>query len=344
VSDIVLSGYTTGTAFPSTFDIAPHSSTDISLYYVGHAPGHYIGLVDVLCNINRLTLFTEVNVGSTNPKSVELTTSTYDIISQDFQVDHAGGYFKDFAVNFGVYNPSNGFTNTSHVGKTNDVFNITFDPDNLANGTYVSTATVTVNPMDSSVEPSVFKTHMTVHLNVDNRHVADWTSAILGTNTVLHLSYDIIGGRKYFTAGIGSNTAPISELRGRHTEFPSWQEVYRIPLGDVLAKFYSKDYLAKSQPNFTYGNYFGVGTGKGSILNVEYDGKGNLEILMNALFEIPAANATEAQDLSTALRYYDSRRAHQLQNSSGLTQGGQTYMFVGFDRSGDTLTSLVSPN
>ncbi len=342
VSDIVLSGYTTGTVSTSSFSIPAYSSSSFVLSYTGSHPGHHKGLVDVLCNVNRLTLFTEVNVGSTNPQNLILTTSTYDVISQDFAVDHAGGYFKSFSAEF---TPGTGYTFTPLVAGTNDTFNVTFNPNNLMNGVYTAGVDVTVTPLDSSQEPSVWNVPISITLAVQNRHIADWISCKLGTNTFLGLSYDIIGGRTYLTAGLGQGSPAISQLRDPDlVDISDWDEVYRIPLESAARRIYSKDYRVKVAEGFAYGDYFGVGNARGSVLTCNYDGKGNLEVLLNTVYTVPGTNTTEVLDLSTAFRYYDSRRANQLQTLSSLTQGGQTFVFNGFDRSGDVLVSLVSPN
>jgi len=341
VSDIVLSGYTTGTVTPTTLTIPAFSSGTFSLSYTGSHAGHHKGLVDVLCNVNRLTLFTEVNVGSTNPPNLVLTTSTYDVISQDFVVDHAGGYFKSFDLNFV---PGPGFTHTPKLPDTIDSFNVTFNPKNLVNGVYTAGVEVTVTPLDSSQEPTVWTVPVAITLAVENRHIADWTSCKLGNNTKLGLSYDIIGGRTYLTAGIGLGSPSIAELGVAESNFDSWSEVYRIPLEATTRRIYSKDYRIKAAEDFVYGEYFGVGSARGSILTCNYDGKGNLEVLMNTVYTVPGQNTNEVLDLSTAFRYYDSRRSAQLQQLSGLTQGGQCYVFNGFERSGDLMLNLVLPN
>jgi len=341
IDDIILSGYTTGTITPTSLSIPAYSSADVTLTYTGSHPGHHRGLVDILSpNTNRLTLFTEVNVGSTDPRTININTTTYDVISQDFLVDHAGGYFKDFDATF---TPSTGYSYTEHVPGTIDKFNITFDPRYLTNGIYSTTAHITVNPMDSSQIPTVWNVPMTVNLNVQNRHIADWRSCKLGADTILGISYDIIDGRTYLTAGLCTGSPVMAELASRSTAFNSWNEVYRMPLEQSTRKVFSRDYLVKSG-SFKYGDYFGVGAAAGSILTIRYDGALNVEVLMNTVALTPGQNTAETLDLSTAFRYYDSRRAQQLQSSLALVQGKQTYCFTGFDRSGQTELSLVLPN
>jgi hypothetical protein len=286
-------------------------------------------------------LFTEVNVGSTNPRSVDITTSTYDVISQDFIVDHAGGYFKDFSL---VTATSAGFTFTSPIPETDDSFNITFNPKHFTNGIYATTATVIVQPLDSSQRATEWQVPFRVNLQVVNRHIADWESCTLGDNTRLGISYDIIGGKTYLTAGIGLGSPDMMELRSDDPEFTSWLEVYRIQLESATRKVYSKNHCVKSYPSFKYGDYFGVGTAGGSLFTINYDGQGNIEIVMNTVYTAPERNVTETLDMSTAFRYYDSRRRNQLQSQGSLTQGSQTFVFTGFDKHGETRLALVAPN
>ena len=340
VTDIVLSSYTTGTVTPTSFSIDPSRSQDIQIQYTGSHAGHHRGYVDIVNNINSLVLFTEVNVGSTDPQYLDVTTSTYDIVSQNFKVDHAGGYFNDFGV---TIEDEPGVTLTSSVTGTNDTFNIAFNGKHFTNGIYSTIATVTVNPLDSSQEPAIWHVPFTVRLNVDNRHIASWESCVLGTNTRLGISYDVIGGRAYITAGIGNDGPDMMTLRSDELTFDTWTEVYRILLDDSVAKLYSKDFCVKADSDFKYGDYFGVGTAEGSLFTIKHN-NGNVDIVLNTLFNTPTQNSTEALDMSTAFRYYDSRRQYQLQSYSGLIEGNQTYVFNGFERDGSLIRSLVMPN
>jgi hypothetical protein len=340
VDSITLTGYTTGTVTPNSFSIEPFRSQDIQIQYTGDHAGHHRGYLNVNNNINSLVLFTEVNVGSTNPPSVDVTTSTYDIISQDFVVDHAGGYFKDFSV---AIQPAAGFSLVNDVPGTTDTFNITFNGKHFYNGNYSTVATVTVNPLDSSQQPTVWTVPFVVRMNVNNRHIADWRSCTLGDNTQLGISYDIIDGRTYITAAIGSSTSNIVELRSDELAFNSWTEVYRMLIEPNTTRVYSKDNCIKSETEFKYGSYFGVGTAEGSLLTINHD-KGNVEILMNTLYTVPQSRISETLDLSTAFRYHDNSRRHQLQENSALIEGGQCYVFMGFERDGRTQLSLVIPN
>jgi hypothetical protein len=224
------------------------------------------------------------------------------------------------------------------------MFNITFNPKHLTNGIYSVTPTVVVAPLDSSQEPTTWEVPFTVRLNVTNRHIAEWMSCILGDNTRLGISYDVIDGRTYLTAGIGLGSPNLVELRSDESAFDSWAEVYRMPLENTTRKIYSKEYCVKSSPDFKYGDYFGVGDAEGSLLKLVYDGIGNLEVLMSTLYLVPSTNTIEALDMSTAFRYYDSRRRNQLIPAGSLVQGQQTYVFTGFDRDGETQLALVLPN
>ena len=79
--------------------------------------------------------------------------------------------------------------------------------------------------MDSSQQSTVWTVPVTVRLDVKNRHIADWRSCVLGDNTMLGISYDIIDGRTYITAGIGYSNSDMLELRSDEDNFTTWIEV-----------------------------------------------------------------------------------------------------------------------
>jgi hypothetical protein len=342
VSNIVLSGYTDGVVSPTTMTIAPGSSSDFVVTYTGIQAGHYQGMIDVLCNINRLTLFTEINVGSTNPRMLTINTTTIAPISKNFVVDHAGGYFKNFDVEFPTVP---GFTYTSLVTGTNDTFNITFNPIDLPNGLHVTTATVTVNPLDSSQIATTWTVPVAITTDVVNRQIAQWVSALGYGDVKTGISYDIIDGTTYLTIGIGPNNPNMNQLGVRSLSFASWQEVYRFPILERPQSMYSKDYVVKKNSAFVYNSYFGVGTAAGSVLRVINDGLGNITVRLNSI-AFNGNTIEQRRTLDSILRsfyYYDANRTDQLQNIEDLLEEDETYYLTGIDASGNILTSLVPP-
>jgi len=342
VTNIALRDYTDGTVSPTTMTIAPGDSSEFVVTYTGIEAGHYQGMIDVFCNVNPLTLFTEINVGSTNPRMFTVTTTTIAPISQNFVVDHAGGYFKNFDVEF----PSvDGYTYTSLVTGTNDTFNVTFDPVGLPDGLHVTTATVTVNPLDSSQIVTTWTVPIAITTAVINRQIAQWASALGYNNVKTGISYDVIDGTTYFTVGIGPNNPNISELGSRNRTFTSWQEVYRFPILEKPQNMYSKDYVVKKNSTFVYNSYFGVGSATGSVLRVINDGLGNITVRLSTV-AVNGHTIEQRHTLDSIVKsfyYYDPTRTDQLQNIEDLLEDGETYYLTGIDASGNILTSLVPP-
>ena len=342
VSDIVLSGYTDGVVSPTSMTISPGSYFDFTVAYTGIAAGHYQGMIDVLCNINRLTLFTEINVGSTNPRLLAITTTTIAPISKNFVVDHAGGYFKNFDVSFPTVD---GYSYTSLVTGTNDTFNVTFDPVGLPDGLHATTATVTVNPLDSSQIATTWTVPIEITTAVINRQIAQWASALGYDDIKTGISYDVIDGTTYFTVGIGPNDPNMNELGSRNLTFASWQEVYRFPILEHTQAMYSKDHVVKKNSTFVYNSYFGVGSATGSVLKITNDGLGNISVILNSV-AVNGHTIEQRHTLDAILKsfyYYDPARTDQLQDAGELLEDGETYYLTGIDANGDILTSLVPP-
>ena len=343
VDNIVLRGYTTGTITPTSLVIPPTRSDTFEVQYSSDDnPGHYRGYIDILCNVNPLTLFTEINVGSVTPMSWVVSTTTSALMSQDFVVDHRGGDYKRYEVEFPEVS---GFTYDTNVPDHPDTFRVLFDPHGHATGTFVTNATVTVYPLDSSQDTTVINVPISVTTDIIYRNIGRWISAAGYSNSKLGVSYDIIGGATYLTLGVGINNPPVAQL-GNETSYPSWSEVYRIPLSDKAETLYSNDYAIKTVTQ--YGMNFGVGTAENSLVTVVNDGYGNIDVRLNTLRENSSTTSTSKilLGLANSFYYYDPTvfRNTQLQQTSDLIEGGQTYYFLGFNKGGDVRTSLVKPN
>lgn len=362
VSHMMLRGYTTGTLSTRTLTIPPYDSRTFDVTYTGAAPGYYRGDVYVMSNIFRpLALFTEINVGSVSPPLLTMTTTTNDLIVQDFLVDFAGGNYRDF----GVTLPNTaGFTlypkipdDGNPVTPEYEGFRVTFNPHGLPNGLHTATPVVTIYPLDTSLDNTVINVPINITSNIQYATLGSWTSAQGNDNNVAGLSYAIIGGVKYLTIGLGTvpsykdgGTPNISQLASEDT-FTSWAEVYRIPISGVARTFYSGDYAIKTSDFYqgsSIGYQFGVGAAKGSICTVKHDGHGNLEIIWNTVRTVttdPSILAT-LKGLANAPYYYDETvgRENQLEYTYDLVDYTYTHYFVGFTYAGGVVTRLVIPN
>ena len=347
ISNVFLTGYTTGTVSPTVLTIPPNSSGSINLSYSGNTAGLFKGFVNIVSNVNNFTIFTQVEVGSITPPALNLTTGTLDIVSQDFVVDMVGGAYEKFDAELSRL--GNGFGFTEHVqtvaAETMDRFNVTFDPRDLATGTYVTTATVTVYPLDNNSEVAVFKVPVNINLNIRRYNIARWSSALGPQTSALGLSFDYIDGKRYLTVGIGTNSPMLSQL-GTTSTFGTWSEVSRMIIEDRMETLHSAEYLIKSDSN--YGSNFGIGAAFGSIVTVKNQKYGNIEILMNPA-RYPgddAATTNIVKFLSSAFYYFDPtvNRITQLETATQLSNGGYTRYFNTFDKDGSIVTSLVVPN
>ena len=329
-----------GHVTPTSLSIPAHSTSSFNVYYTGVTPGNFRGYIDIVNTANPLTLITEVNVGSVNPHSLILTTTTNDLIVQDFVVDHAGGNYRKFTVSFtGV----SGYTCDTELLDIPDTFRVTFNPFELPNGTYTAEADIVIYPLDSSTEPVYISTPIRITTNVRYENIGYWESALGYNDTKLGITYDWIGGKRYLTVGIGQGNPLITNL-DNESAWPAWEEVYRIPIGDNAATYYTKDYIIKGDGSL-YGDYFGVGTAEGSILTIKNLRYGNLSILLNTLNRSSSDSGQQASldGLSAAFDYYNGvvPRNTQLEMPAvDLT----TQYFEGFDKSGNVNTCLIPAN
>lgn len=139
---------------------------------------------------------------------------------------------------------------------------------------------------------------------------------------------------------VWSTINPVREV----SPYPSWGEVYRIPLTEGENVYRSFSYCLKDrQPaeGNRWGNYF---SSDGSMFTVFDDGYGNIEIYFN-----PKSTRASTEEVNTTLsniptlNYYYSpfgNRYSQL-DVGPIGNGSETHYFIGFDRFGNVRTSIV---
>lgn len=349
ISNISLTGYTTGTVSTSTMVIAPHTSNSFSLNYSGNKAGYYRGFVRILSNVNNLTLFTEINIGGVTPTHLTLTTTTNDLIVQDFIVDHAGGQYRDFII-APFTSPQYSYELISSGLYEAGGFRVTFNPHGLPNGMHTENVQVTVLPLDTALDSVTISVPINITTNIDNHEIGHWISAKGNNKDVIGFSYGYIGGHKYITVGVGSvalSSPSLAQLRSENT-FSTWQEVFRIPLGNNVADIFHVGEYQIYGPASTLSHYFGVGNALRSVCSIKDDGCGNLSIVMNTLREYADNVSIQStlDGLVNSFYYYDetSSRQNQLENRADLVDGILTHYFAGFNYNGKVITTLVNPN
>jgi hypothetical protein len=346
ISDITLTGpgngYSTGVVSTTTMVIAPITSSSFTVQYSGNTPGYSRGYIYINSNINPVVLFTEINIGGVTPSTWITTTTTNELVSQDFVVDYAGGNYRGFDASVPI---DSGFTCTTYM--TGDVysrFKVEFDPDGKVNGVYSTTATVVIHPLDLTLGDIVAQIPISVTRNINDAHLGDWISARGFLNDAIGMSYDYIGGIKYLTVGLTTDSSP-GILSGE--DFTSWNEVYRIRITGEAQTYYTlSDNIVKSQDFFdgnTLGYHFGVGSALNSICTIKDDGTGKLSIVINTVRQQVGDLIPDIilQNTANSFYYYDEivKRSTQLELVSEYTN-----YFTGFAANGQVTTKLVKPN
>jgi hypothetical protein len=358
VSNISLIGYPYGSVSPSSFSSIPSGQTaQFNLTYSGALAGIYSGQLVVNSTLGNAVFDTTIIVGnsvSLTPSSVTPTTLTVlQPQTYSFTVSSVGNNISTYTV--GLSNTVGFSVSSESAIDLTQPFTVTFDPTGLANGPHSTVVSVTVGTTVATVTISV-----TLNVPVNN-HIGHWISALAIYNSVIGFSYDLINGTKYLTVGVGAYPSldtsadatvppPISELAGN--TFPSWAEVYRVPLTNGASTYYPGNYTPVRNSLFygldnTIGSNFGSGDTQGSICIITDDGNGNLSISMNVLNNPNSQNVYAyftLSDLTYSFYYYDELSNRYNQLADGPINGYQTNYFIGFNAGGGQEISLVRAN
>lgn len=219
-----------------------------------------------------------------------------------------------------------------------------------ANGTYVSTLTLTCGGITtSSINTATISINATL-----NKNLATWISPLSKHNSVIGISYDLEDGNRVLTIGVGMggdnsplvendfNYGSISSLglgAGSLTNpYPTWANVCKITFTGLEQTYYSVDHEVKVTAAYDYMNYFGNYGEPGSMFIVKDDGYGSITIELNYLREL-SGNAdfdVTLQNLTRAFHYYSNvdvlgRLAIQPVEYSSSIDGYNTYLFTGFN-------------
>jgi hypothetical protein len=351
VNNISLFDYTVGALSTTTTIIPAHSTSSFSVSYSGTEAGYFKGSIAIQSDLNNLELLTEVVVGGVLPSSLTLTTNTNDLIVQDFIVDHAGGQYRDFIVSV---SSGTGFSYELVPGDvyTSNGFRMTFDPSLASNGLHSQDVSVTVLPLDSSLDSAVIQVPIRITTAIANNELGNWISARGYNNSVIGFSYGYVGGHRTLTVGVGADPAisnsgapQVAQLKN-DADFSTWSEVYRIPLADATAVYHVFEYQIKNINQTPLSYYFGVGNAKNSVCTVHDDGRGNLGIVVNTIREYvtDAGISVTLDGLANAFYYYDETVSRVNQLEEQLVNGVLTHYFAGFDNLGNVITTLLPPN
>jgi len=254
---------------------------------------------------------------------------------------------------------------------TNSI-SVKFNPNVISNatGTYVATATIVANGTFHSVTNTA-----TVYIDhTINKTLGRWLSPASHDNSIVGVVYDMIGGDRYLTIGVGmggEGTAIYEDggdvnadlnnlsLGADSDNYPYWSKVYRIPFTGTATTYYSNDYVSKTTTATDYSSYFGEFKSAGSMFVVDDDGYGTLKVALNNLIEFTTSTVTTStwltlNNLTRAFHYYSDVDFNgrylplPAEYASPLTfDSNTTKLFTGFDYNtrdqiATTATSIVS--
>ena len=137
---------------------------------------------------------TQVVTGfSLSPSSLSSTITTPGNASQLFQITQSNISPVLSTSYAAALSGSAGFSiSQTALGPT-----VVFNPGGQGNGSYSTTLTVTVNGYTTTAAINVV-------LNLATQNLGNWKSSRANTNAVVGMSYDIIGGVRYLTIGVGA--------------------------------------------------------------------------------------------------------------------------------------------
>ena len=186
----------TGNGTFANTTVSAGASRTIALTYSGATAGTHDNSVTIANNGNQPTLVVAtkqiISGFSLSPASVTPTVTNLTPYTQQFVIQNSNvspilssSYTANLSgsAGFSVINSNSGPT-------------VVFDPSGRSNGAYNTTLSVTLNGY------TVTRT-VNLTLSVPTQNIGSWLSATASDNAVMGVSYDIIGGTRYLTLGVG---------------------------------------------------------------------------------------------------------------------------------------------
>lgn len=248
----------------------------------------------------------------------------------------------------------------SVIGRTEESVNIKFDSLSVWNSAETSfTASVAISAFNQT-----YNVISRVDLDVDsnlNKHYGSWLSEGSDSNSIIGISYDIIGGIKYITIGVGMGGDGIPEYSkggsifattstlsvvGKELDYPftAWALVYRFPIqpnhvydSGQINPSRSLEYIYKETPKRYYYNQFGVEGQQGSMFVVECFNDGSINIRMNMLDHLRTLTDRDNTDYNTTLL----NLSNAFYSSTPEVDDRFVQQFYGFTASGKVIIRKV---
>jgi hypothetical protein len=187
----------TGNSTFANTTINSGASRTISLAYSGATAGTFNNSIRITNDGNQPLLTipaTQVVAGfglNPIPASLTPTVTSLSLYTQQFVITNSNispirsSSYTSSATGTGFY------TINSDAGPT-----LVFDPSGRSNGSYSGTISVTIGGFTLSRT-------VTIALDVPTQTLGSWLSPLATDNAVVGMSYDVIGGTRYLTIGVG---------------------------------------------------------------------------------------------------------------------------------------------
>ena len=349
-----------------TIKIEPGNTANVDLVYIANTKGNYnnyfVIMSDSVSGPYRVNTHQTITTSTDLVLSpVEFNTTTTVKGKSETVTYKLTNFVNEVALK---YNTPVAFTATLVTGSYGwavekvggNYLTLKFNPWEVsnANGTYVSTLTVTSNGISRSVVS-------TATISLDTSHTKNyinWISPLSYYNSIIGISYDLVAGKRVLTLGVGVggdgvpvavdayDSASIDYLGIGYgnvsAPYFKWAEVVKIELTGNEQTYYSGDYVVKTSPTLSYMKYFGKYNSQGSMFVVQDDGYGCLKIELNTLRELSGDTSTDVtlQNLTRAFHYYSSadavgRPIYSQPDPDYTTSLDDytTYLFTGFNLS-----------
>ena len=200
-----------------TFDLAWYRTTAAegyaSIYVVSDDPVNPVQTL--LVNLTCTALPFDFTL---TPSSITVNQTDLSPYSQNIVITPINGSFGSYSVSLsGPVGPfgTDAFTLTTPTFGPS----IRFLPVGKSNGTYTVNVNVTVNSITKSVPISVILSAP------QSYQIGGWLGQNAYNNAVVGMSYDMIGGQKYLTIGIGMGSDGSPTLDNGGTAFPSFMNL-----------------------------------------------------------------------------------------------------------------------
>ena len=189
------------------------------------------------------TTFLAKFTASINPVSYTQSVTTIDKVYIDYTLSTVGGAFA-----YGIISQPGtpGFTIPARTNS--NTFRITFDPTNRINGNNVTSFTVQVYSQDGQY--STVAANISLILNIHDYHLGSWVSALGRYDSVVGFSYDVVGGKRCLSFGVGTGYGDADLNNGGQLQVPAAM----IMLGPKVATNPASP-MVYSYQNISYGSF-----------------------------------------------------------------------------------------